>query len=312
MRRSDQYCVIIPAYNASLTIENTLKSVLEQSYKATRIIVIDDASTDCTADIIKKFPIEVITNKVNIGSGESRNKGLREISDGVIAIIDADDTWDHDYGERMMQLWAEAPENTGAIGMLLRPVGDISSNGFIRQNRRMTARGLSAISPITLAWHNPFYASATSFDIEKIRMIGGWGKKPHSYSEDYSLLARLMVEGFTLVLNPVECGNYLLSSTQKSASIQLQFQAEIFVSTFILSSERINKTLKILVLRRVMKLGIWLRAIFRSVDYGNNDLPRLNYACESGVSRVIDFLLANGAARKTVGLLVRVIGFLRS
>lgn len=90
--------IITPCYNSSKFIEETIKSVLNQTYKKWEMLIIDDASTDCSVSIIEKFTlkdnrIKCIRLNVNEGVAYARNKGL-EISKGkYICFLDSDDTW---------------------------------------------------------------------------------------------------------------------------------------------------------------------------------------------------------------------------
>jgi hypothetical protein len=233
--------------------------------------------------------VEIISNDQNLGSGYSRNKALELIENGIVAIIDSDDTWDADYGQKMMSLWQGAPARTGAIGMLLRPVGNLDKSGYIRQNSRMHKQGSSLISGLSLAWHNPFYASATSFDATVLKEIGGWGPKPHAYSEDYSLLARIFDYGYTLYLDPIECGSYTVSLTQKSANVRLQLTAEIAVIDFIVNSGRFE-TYRLLWFRvAVIKFGVWCRSIIRLLYYNQREIPQLAILGESRILVLLDW-----------------------
>ena len=88
--------VLIPAYNASKTIERAINSVLNQTYLNYEILVIDDCSTDDTADIIKKFflkKIKFIQNKKNIGEANSRNTLIKNAKGEFLAWLDSDDEW---------------------------------------------------------------------------------------------------------------------------------------------------------------------------------------------------------------------------
>ena len=86
--------VVIPVYNGSKYIEETLNSVLNQSYKDFEIIVIDDGSTDNTSEIVNRFPspVRLIQNKHN-GKSFSRNIGIRAARGELISFVDADDLW---------------------------------------------------------------------------------------------------------------------------------------------------------------------------------------------------------------------------
>lgn len=90
--------IITPVYNAEKHIEETIQSVLAQTYTNWEWNIIDDVSTDSSVEIIKKYAkkdhrIHLFYNEINSGAAISRNKGL-EYSKGVyIAYIDTDDLW---------------------------------------------------------------------------------------------------------------------------------------------------------------------------------------------------------------------------
>ena len=89
--------IIIPAYNAEKYIAETIKSVVNQTYKNWELIIVDDGSTDNTVDVItgymnKDFPINYVFQK-NSGVSTARNKGLSAAQGEYIALLDADDIW---------------------------------------------------------------------------------------------------------------------------------------------------------------------------------------------------------------------------
>ena len=91
--------VVIPAYNSSKYIEETLSSILNQTRPPFEIIVINDGSTDNTAEIVSKYPVRLI-NKHNQGPSETRNRGILESKGNWIAFLDADDLWHREKIER--------------------------------------------------------------------------------------------------------------------------------------------------------------------------------------------------------------------
>jgi len=91
--------VIMAAYNAGTTIEQALHSVMEQSYKNTEIIVVDDCSTDNTVEIVNQLAgsdkrIKLIKNDRNRGVSYTRKRALDSCTGDWIAILDSDDYWD--------------------------------------------------------------------------------------------------------------------------------------------------------------------------------------------------------------------------
>lgn len=76
---SKKVSVIIPVYNKEKYIEQCLKSVINQTYSDVEIIIIDDASTDNSLELVKSIKdsrIKVIELKENVGAGTARNKGI--------------------------------------------------------------------------------------------------------------------------------------------------------------------------------------------------------------------------------------------
>ncbi len=85
--------IIIPLYNAENFISETIESVLNQSYTAIEIIIVDDGSTDLSFRVAKKFENEFTTviSQPNKGASAARNRGLRLAKGEFIQFLDADD-----------------------------------------------------------------------------------------------------------------------------------------------------------------------------------------------------------------------------
>jgi glycosyltransferase involved in cell wall biosynthesis len=85
--------VIIPAFNGSRFIAKAIESVLAQTRPADEIIVVDDGSTDGTAEIASKYPVALI-QQANAGVSVARNRAIAEAKSSWIAFLDQDD-WYH-------------------------------------------------------------------------------------------------------------------------------------------------------------------------------------------------------------------------
>ncbi len=85
--------VITISYNSSKTIEQTIKSVLEQNYSNLEYIIIDGGSKDGTVDIIKKYQDKITywVSEPDKGISDAFNKGIRAASGEVIGIVNSDD-----------------------------------------------------------------------------------------------------------------------------------------------------------------------------------------------------------------------------
>ena len=88
--------VIIPAYNASKYIAETIESVLAQTLLPNKIIIVDDGSTDDTVEIVEKFYFDLIEviSIPNGGVSQARNVGIHASNADYIAFLDADDLWE--------------------------------------------------------------------------------------------------------------------------------------------------------------------------------------------------------------------------
>lgn len=106
--------VIIPVYNTEKYVENSIRSIMNQTYRNLEIICVNDGSTDNSMEILEKLKKEddriIIIDKKNEGQGIARNKGL-EISSGEwISFIDSDDTIREDTYECVIKAIECNPE----------------------------------------------------------------------------------------------------------------------------------------------------------------------------------------------------------
>lgn len=89
-----RFSVVIPCYNAERWISATLKSVLAQAWPELEIIVVNDGSSDGSADHVRsQFPSVILIQQANKGVAAARNKGIAKATGEWIAFIDADDIW---------------------------------------------------------------------------------------------------------------------------------------------------------------------------------------------------------------------------
>ncbi|MBQ2873143.1 MAG: glycosyltransferase family 2 protein [Bacilli bacterium] len=99
--------IVMPSYNTAKFIEESIKSVLDQTYTNWELIIVDDCSKDNTDEVVKKFlsdkRIKYLKNKKNSGAAFSRNYALREAKGKFIAFLDSDDLWFPDKLEKQLQ-----------------------------------------------------------------------------------------------------------------------------------------------------------------------------------------------------------------
>jgi glycosyltransferase involved in cell wall biosynthesis len=99
--------VIMPAYNTEKFIGESIQSVIDQTYANWELLVVDDGSTDKTADVIRSYAARDSRVKYlsqnNGGPGKARNTAIAESNGTLIAFLDADDLWLPEKLERQLQ-----------------------------------------------------------------------------------------------------------------------------------------------------------------------------------------------------------------
>ena len=109
--------VIIPLYNKAHEIERTLRSVAAQSVQPKEIIVVDDGSTDGSAEVVERMalPLVRLVRQRNAGVSAARNKAMSQAQGEWVALLDGDDCWEADYLANVARM-VEAYPAAGAIG----------------------------------------------------------------------------------------------------------------------------------------------------------------------------------------------------
>lgn len=103
--------VVVPAHNAGQWIGETLSSILAQTMLPVQVIVIDDGSTDSTADVVRSFGTRVqYAYQENAGAGAARNLGLTLAIGEYVAFLDADDLWLPEKIEKQLLLFKNQPD----------------------------------------------------------------------------------------------------------------------------------------------------------------------------------------------------------
>jgi len=103
--------VLIAAFNAASTIEATLERLLAQTFCPAEIIVVDDGSTDPTAEIVRRCAPEAqILRQENRGIAATRNRLLQVSANDLVAFLDSDDLWHPMYLESQVRLAQMYPD----------------------------------------------------------------------------------------------------------------------------------------------------------------------------------------------------------
>src|SRR5712671_4080947 len=113
----DLISAIIPTYNRAPLLVRALASVAAQAYRPIEAIVIDDGSTDGTADLIPEqqrllashdIPL-IFERQENAGPGQARNRGISLSHGSLISFLDSDDLWKPEFTTTLQRLLAANP-----------------------------------------------------------------------------------------------------------------------------------------------------------------------------------------------------------
>ncbi len=119
MSAADLVSIVIPAYNAAPTLDQTLRSVRSQTHRNLDIIVVDDGSTDATPLIADRHAAADrrvrIFRQDNGGVAAARNTGWQQARSEIIAFIDADDLWAPTKIERQFDVLCRADQQVGLV-----------------------------------------------------------------------------------------------------------------------------------------------------------------------------------------------------
>lgn len=110
--KEDLVSIIMPSYNCGQYVEESVRSVLAQTYQNWELIFVDDCSSDDSINIIKKIQlsdkrIRLFQNKINSGAAVSRNNALKEAKGKWIAFLDSDDLWEPTKLEKQVAFMEE-------------------------------------------------------------------------------------------------------------------------------------------------------------------------------------------------------------
>lgn len=266
--------VIIPAYNAELFIEETLKSVLAQTYENIEVIVIDDGSQDSTAEIVNKFReidqrVKLFT-QANSGVAIARNTGIAKAQGEFIAPIDADDIWYPDNITKQVECMLASPAN---VGVVYSWSIDIDQQGLPTGEFRASLIEGRVYS--TLICHN-FTGNASSTMIRHscFTKLGGYRRKiPQDDSRQILIdeSSHLICEDWDLYLRIAECYEYrvipefLVGYRQISNSMSSNCKGMAESYELILTDNRLKH----------LELPNWIYRLSRSTFYLY--LARQNY-----------------------------------
>jgi glycosyltransferase involved in cell wall biosynthesis len=216
---SPAFSIITVAYNARKTIENTIQSVIAQTYPYIEYIIIDGASTDGTLSVIEKYRqhIHIRISQPDKGIYDAMNKGMVLASGDYLCFLNAGDCFRENNS---LQQMAESIDKTNLPDVLYGETALIDKNGYFLRMRRLSA-------PEKLTWksfkqgmvvcHQAFFVKrllAEPYDLQ------------YHFSADFDWCIRLMKKAHCLHNTHMILINYLdegITTRNRQASLKERF-----------------------------------------------------------------------------------------
>jgi len=219
--------VIIPTCNRAHIISRAIRSVLSQSYFDFELIIVDDASQDGTEQVVKRFcdpRIAYSRNKVRLGAGASRNRGIRLAKGEYVAFLDDDDEWLPTKLSKQTSLLSKLPKSVAVVYTACSVLGE---NG----------KAFGVFSPRCEGYifdelKERYCIGATSTVMlrkEVFDKVGGFDEEL-PYNEDWDMWLRIArYYEFRCILQPLV--NYYVSTTSMSKNAAAKIRGiELFFS----------------------------------------------------------------------------------
>lgn len=220
--------ILVPAYNAERWLAEAIDSALAQTYRAVEVVVVDDGSTDATADIAAGYGERIVlVRQENRGLAGARNTALRHARGALIGLLDADDAWEPTRAERTVA-WFEAHPD-GAI---------VTTDAWIVAETTLTERryyrdhlGRDFPAPAAqlaaIARHNFVFVAAVARR-EVFDRVGAFEESLRR-AEDYDLWCRALLAGERIGLIDEPLARYRVRSDSLSADRVAQWEAHLRV-----------------------------------------------------------------------------------
>ena len=189
---NEKVSIVVPVYNAEKYIEQTVQSVLAQTYSEWELILAENGSTDQTAEKLKEIEsrderIRVLFLRDNVGAAKARNEGVKEATGRYLAFLDADDLWDSSKLEKEVRFMKEKGAAFVFTGYEFGDEDAKPTGKVVRVPETLTYK--QALKNTTI------FTSTVLFDTEVIPKEKL--KMPQIKSEDTALWWKILREGNT-------------------------------------------------------------------------------------------------------------------
>ena len=213
--------VVMPAYNASKTIEDSIQSVLNQTHQQFRLWIVDDGSTDETQEVCQKYLNDSrihYEKLVHHGISQTLIEGVNQTLGDYVARIDSDDVWMPWHLETVLHP-LEANPSLDIVGSRVN-LEESEKKRMLKRNRQNHLYGETLW--FQLAYRNLFHPSTVIFRKSVYEEAGGYQLGYDGY-EDWHLWARMITKENAVVLNVITA----YEQTNESYYRRMTFRARL-------------------------------------------------------------------------------------
>lgn len=212
--------IVIPVYNGARYLCATLNSIKEQTFTDFETILVDDGSTDTTAEILRRYDTVRVLTTSHRGIVAALNAGIAAATSDLIVRIDADDLMAPSRLERQFAYIAAHPELGGA-GSYYRIIDE---NGTVRGSKEPTLRSLSELNDYIVNGGNPIFPHPTMIFRKSVVLSVGGYREEFRKSEDVDLFIRMIQAGQPILIQPEYLTYFRYHTTSETAnSLRTQY-----------------------------------------------------------------------------------------
>lgn len=181
--------VAMATFNDQSTIDDSIQSIVDQTFTDWELLVVDDASTDNTSSIVRDWSsrdqrIELVRQHSNAGSGAARNRAIQMAAGEYIAVLDADDI----ALARRLELQAREMDTNRDLAAVASQLAEFGSWGGPELSGWATDD--VAVAARQIRYKMPIPHPSTMFRAEVVQSIGGYDEKCRR-AQDYALFLKL-------------------------------------------------------------------------------------------------------------------------
>ncbi|MDZ4655196.1 MAG: glycosyltransferase [Coriobacteriia bacterium] len=282
-----RFSIVVPAYNAEVTLAETLDAIVAQGLDDWECVVVDDGSTDATRSIADSFVARDarfrLISQENRGSAGAYNTGVAAAQGGWVVLCSADDVLLPEHLAAMLEFIDANPgyDIFSSNGYYLNPNGSreiVYFTGEIGDSLSLTDVIRDCFYSVGAAYRRELYVAAGGYRVEV-------------FGEDYDFWLRTMAMGAKHRYLSRPLSLHRVSSTQKSSDIETALRSDMRLITDLESSADLSEEER--------------RAVRETVDARERRIDRMHESpgARGAVSKIASALLGRAGLRRTIGVL---------